>query len=61
VSIAGKIRFALKAFRGGKMLHVGDEAPDFEVSDHKGRNVALHDLRGRKVVLWFYPKADTPG
>lgn len=43
------------------MLKVGDEAPDFEVSDHLGRTVALHDLRGRKVVLWFYPKADTPG
>jgi peroxiredoxin Q/BCP len=43
------------------MLKVGDEAPDFEVSDHVGRTVALRDLRGRKVVLWFYPKADTPG
>lgn len=43
------------------MLNVGDEAPDFEVTDHQGRRVALHDLRGRKVVLWFYPKADTPG
>jgi len=43
------------------MLNVGDEAPDFEVNDHRGRKVALHDLRGRKVVLWFYPKADTPG
>lgn len=43
------------------MLNVGDEAPDFEVTDQRGRNVALHDLRGRKVVLWFYPKADTPG
>jgi cytochrome oxidase Cu insertion factor (SCO1/SenC/PrrC family) len=61
VSIAGKIRFVWKAFRGGKMLNVGDEAPDFEVTDHRGRKVALHDLRGRKVVLWFYPKADTPG
>lgn len=43
------------------MLNVGDEAPDFEVTDHRDRKVALHDLRGRKVVLWFYPKADTPG
>jgi peroxiredoxin Q/BCP len=43
------------------MLNVGDDAPDFEVTDHRGRKVALHDLRGRKVVLWFYPKADTPG
>ncbi len=43
------------------MLKVGDEAPDFEVTDHHGQTIALHDLRGRKVVLWFYPKADTPG
>ena len=43
------------------MLNVGDIAPDFEVSDHEGRTVRLRDLRGKKVVLWFYPKADTPG
>jgi len=43
------------------MLNVGDEAPDFEVLDHRGQKVALHDLRGRRIVLWFYPKADTPG
>jgi len=43
------------------MLKVGDAAPDFEVTDHEGRNVRLSDLRGKKVVLWFYPKADTPG
>jgi peroxiredoxin Q/BCP len=43
------------------MLKVGDEAPDFSVSDHDGQQVSLRGLRGRKVVLWFYPKADTPG
>ncbi|MEA2570474.1 MAG: thioredoxin-dependent peroxiredoxin [Acidobacteriota bacterium] len=43
------------------MLNVGDEAPDFEVRDHNGNAVRLSDLRGRRVVLWFYPKADTPG
>jgi thioredoxin-dependent peroxiredoxin len=43
------------------MLDVGDTAPDFEVIDHEGRTVRLSDLRGKKVVLWFYPKADTPG
>ena len=43
------------------MLNVGDTAPDFEVIDHEGRTVRLRDLRGKKVVLWFYPKADTPG
>jgi len=44
-----------------KLLAVGDVAPDFEVEAHDGRTVRLSSLRGRKVVLWFYPKADTPG
>ncbi len=43
------------------MLNVGTKAPEFAVSDHRGRTVRLSDLRGRRVVLWFYPKADTPG
>jgi peroxiredoxin Q/BCP len=43
------------------MLEAGAEAPDFEVLDHTGRPVKLSDYRGRNVVLWFYPKADTPG
>jgi len=43
------------------MLKVGDPAPDFEVTDHRGRRVKLSDFRGRKVLLWFYPKASTPG
>ena len=43
------------------MLKVGDPAPDFETVDHRGRTVKLRDFRGSKVVLWFYPKADTPG
>jgi len=43
------------------MLKPGDEAPDFEVRDHNNNTVKLSDLRGRRVVLWFYPKADTPG
>lgn len=43
------------------MLKPGDTAPDFAVQDHTGRTVRLSDFRGREVVLWFYPKADTPG
>lgn len=43
------------------MLAEGTEAPDFSVKDHNGNTVSLKDFRGRKVVLWFYPKADTPG
>ncbi len=43
------------------MLEPGTQAPDFEVRDQSGRTVRLSDYRGRNVVLWFYPKADTPG
>jgi thioredoxin-dependent peroxiredoxin len=39
----------------------GDIAPDFELADQHGNPVKLSDLRGRTVVLYFYPKADTPG
>jgi peroxiredoxin Q/BCP len=43
------------------MLNVGDEAPDFEVLAHDGKKVKLSSYRGSRVVLWFYPAADTPG
>jgi peroxiredoxin Q/BCP len=43
------------------MLKVGDKAPDFTVKAHTGENVSLSDYQGRRVILWFYPKADTPG
>lgn len=43
------------------MLEVGQAAPEFEVRDHEGNTVRLSDFRGKNVVLWFYPKADTPG
>ncbi len=41
------------------MLKPGDLAPDFVLPDHAGRDVRLSEYEGRKVVLWFYPKADT--
>lgn len=43
------------------MLQQGDMAPAFAVSDHEGNQVTLSDYRGKIVVLWFYPRADTPG
>jgi len=43
------------------MLETGAVAPDFEVKDHTERSVRLSDYRGKSVVLWFYPRADTPG
>ncbi len=43
-----------------KKLSVGDKAPDFQARDHNGRSVRLSDYRGRWVVLFFYPKDNTP-
>lgn len=43
------------------MLQVGDLAPDFKAQDHLGNEVTLSKLRGVKVILYFYPKDDTPG
>ncbi|MGD0981669.1 MAG: thioredoxin-dependent thiol peroxidase [Solirubrobacteraceae bacterium] len=43
------------------MIESGDVAPDFELPDQDGQTVRLSELRGKPVVLYFYPKADTPG
>jgi len=43
------------------MLETGDKAPDFTLTADDGQEVSLSDFRGRRVVLYFYPKADTPG
>jgi thioredoxin-dependent peroxiredoxin len=43
------------------VIEEGKPAPDFELEDQDGNPVKLSDLRGRPVVLYFYPKADTPG
>lgn len=62
MSILGALRFAFKSLmKGPTMLKVGDLAPDFNTTDQNGRPLRLRDFRGRKVVLWFFPKADTPG
>ena len=43
------------------MIEQGDAAPDFALPDQDGRAVKLSDFRGQPVVVYFYPKADTPG
>jgi thioredoxin-dependent peroxiredoxin len=43
------------------VIKEGDAAPDFESRDAEGNKVKLSDLRGQRVVLYFYPKDDTPG
>lgn len=42
-------------------LKIGDKAPDFQVKNQNGKMVNLNDYLGKKVVLFFYPKASTPG
>lgn len=43
------------------MLNVGDQAPEFSVPSDTGEKVSLTDFRGQNLVLYFFPKADTPG
>ncbi len=42
-------------------LSVGDKAPAFSLEDQSGKMISLTDFKGRKLLLYFYPKADTPG
>ena len=42
-------------------LEIGDKAPEFEVNDENGKKVKLSDFQGKKVILYFYPKDQTPG
>ena len=44
-----------------KMLNIGDRAPDFTLKDKNGKDVTLSDFKGKRVVLYFYPKDNTPG
>lgn len=43
------------------MLKAGDKVPDFQVADQDGRTVTWKDIEGRKAVIYFYPKDNTPG
>lgn len=50
-----------RAARAGELPEVGKPAPDFNLSDQNGKQHALKDFRGKWLVLYFYPKDDTPG
>ena len=43
------------------MVEVGQAAPEFTLPDQEGNDVSLSDFRGQRVVVYFYPKADTAG
>ncbi len=42
-------------------LQVGDKAPDFKAFDEQGQTISLTDYKGKKLIVFFYPKASTPG
>ena len=43
------------------MLNIGDKAPDFTLPNQEKELVSLSDFKGKNVVVWFFPKASTPG
>ena len=43
------------------LLKIGDQAPQFNLQNQDGENISLDNLKGERFVLWFYPKASTPG
>jgi thioredoxin-dependent peroxiredoxin len=43
------------------MLKVGDQAPDFSLPNQDENKVSLSDYKGKQLVIWFFPKASTPG
>jgi thioredoxin-dependent peroxiredoxin len=44
-----------------RMLKEGDKAPDFQVTSDDGKTLSLADFRGKNLILYFFPKANTPG
>ena len=53
--------FVARAARAGELPTVGKPAPDFNLSDQNGKQHALQDYRGKWLVLYFYPRDDSPG
>jgi thioredoxin-dependent peroxiredoxin len=53
--------FKITDLPNSKILKAGTKAPDFSVPDQDGKTVSLKDYKGKKVILYFYPKDDTPG
>jgi thioredoxin-dependent peroxiredoxin len=58
----GKLLRKLLPLPGAKLtLKPGDRAPEWECRDHRGELVSSSQLHGTRYLLWFYPKASTPG
>src|SRR5689334_19496480 len=49
------------SYKHGKTMEVNDKAPEFSLPNEEGKTITLKDYRGKNVVLFFYPKANTPG
>jgi peroxiredoxin Q/BCP len=60
-AVSASITLAIDADTMLAVIATGETAPDFQLPDQHGNPVRLSDLRGKTVVLYFYPKADTPG
>ena len=43
------------------LLKIGDKAPEFNLLNQDGKEISLNKLKGTQLLLWFYPKASTPG
>lgn len=55
------LRYKFIAFANTCPMQINDKAPEFTLANEAGEKVSLKDYRGKTVVLFFYPKADTPG
>jgi peroxiredoxin len=56
-----KLIFVVTKTESMTALTVGDKAPDFSGIDQNENNISLHDFKGKKIILYFYPKDNTPG
>ena len=61
LAIVGLLLWRVSAFSKRRQLRVGDPAPDFTLQDQDGRIRSLGEFRGKWLVLYFYPRDDTPG
>jgi cytochrome oxidase Cu insertion factor (SCO1/SenC/PrrC family) len=61
ISACGPNLFDPDSFGNENLMNIHDKAPDFTLQDENGKEISLQDLRGKTVVLYFYPRADTPG